>query len=312
MEKDAHYATVGLVSIGLTILLGLFIFWLAGAQFRQRYDLYDVAFEGPVRGLSTGGAVNFNGIKVGEVMKLTLNAKDPDRVDALIRVNSDTPIRTDSYAALEPQGVTGVNYIQITAGSRSKPLLRDTAQAFQVPEIPSRPSTLDSLLAGGGDVVTRAVIALDQVNKLLSEKNLREVSGTLADLHSVTSEIKRQEIIIGDLDTAVKSINETSNRIGALSEDSRRLVNGDGAKLVSNRGDVAAELKTTAAETHQLVADLRGPTVAFAQSGLPQVARAAASLQEASDSLDRLVRSLEANPIGAVNKPAARTVEIKP
>ena len=77
-------------------------------------------------------------------------------------------------------------------------------------------------------------------------------------------------------------------------------------------GDVAAELKTTAAETHQLVADLRGPTVAFAQSGLPQVARAAASLQEASDSLDRLVRSLEANPIGAVNKPAARTVEIKP
>ena len=34
-------------------------------------------------------------------------------------VTSDVPIRVDSYATLEPQGITGINYVQITAGTPS-------------------------------------------------------------------------------------------------------------------------------------------------------------------------------------------------
>ena len=95
-------------------------------QFNQDYDVYDIVFKGPVRGLSQGGEVHFNGIKVGEVTKISLDKVDPTQVIARARVTSDVPIRVDSYATLEPQGITGVNYVQITAGTPAKPLLKDT------------------------------------------------------------------------------------------------------------------------------------------------------------------------------------------
>ena len=35
----------------------------------------------------------------------------------------------DSYGTLEPQGITGLNYVQITAGTPSKQLLKDGEDA---------------------------------------------------------------------------------------------------------------------------------------------------------------------------------------
>src|ERR1041385_9007324 len=117
MEKNANYALVGLSSLILFIGLVIFIVWLARLSISQEYDLYDIVFKGPVRGLSTGGEVHFNGIKVGEVTKISLDKADPTLVIARAKVTSDVPIRVDSYATLEPQGITGVNYVQITAGT---------------------------------------------------------------------------------------------------------------------------------------------------------------------------------------------------
>src|SRR6187402_3804750 len=128
MEKNANYALVGLSTLILSIGLVIFVVWLARLQFAHEYDLYDVVFQGPVRGLSDGGEVHFNGIKVGEVTKIALDKSDPNRVIARVRVSSDVPIKTDSFATLEPQGITGVNYVQIAAGTPAKPLLNSTVK----------------------------------------------------------------------------------------------------------------------------------------------------------------------------------------
>ena len=97
MEKNANYALVGLSTIILVLALGVFVVWLARFQFAQQNDIYDVLFNGPVRGLSEGGEVQFNGIKVGEVTKIALDRTNPSRVIARIRVTSDVPIRVDSF-----------------------------------------------------------------------------------------------------------------------------------------------------------------------------------------------------------------------
>ena len=123
MERNANYALVGAATLILFMGLLIFAVWLAKLSFNQEYDLYDVLFVGPVRGLSDGGEVHFNGIKVGEVTKIALDKSDPNRVIARVRVSSDVPIKTDSFATLEPQGITGVKYVQITPGSRDRPLL---------------------------------------------------------------------------------------------------------------------------------------------------------------------------------------------
>ncbi len=312
MERNAHYAMVGLISILLVIGLAAFAVWLANVEFARRFDEYDVVFRGPVRGLSKGGEVFFNGIRVGEVVDLRLDGSDSNRVKAHIRVGSDTPVRVGSEAGLEPQGVTGVNYIQISAGKADARLLKDVTSAGATPVIPARQSTLDSLLEGGGNVLTRSVEALDRVNLLLSERNIAEISGTLADLHAVSKEMKNQKQLLIDLDQTVRGVNQTSDRIGALADDSRALVNGDAKRTLANLADAAQELKTAASETRGMISKLEGPATDFTTTGLPQLNRTVSSLQSTADSLDRLVSDIERNPRGVLAKAPARTVEVKP
>ena len=113
MERKANYALVGLSTLILFIGLVVFVVWLARLSFTREYDDYEILFVGPVRGLSEGGEVHFNGIKVGEVTKIVLDGRDPNRVIASARITSNVPVKTDSFATLEPQGITGVNYVQI-------------------------------------------------------------------------------------------------------------------------------------------------------------------------------------------------------
>ncbi len=173
MERNANYALVGLTSTLLVIGMVVFSVWLAAYRFNQDYDYYDIVFAGPVRGLSQGGEVHFNGIKVGEVTGISLDTVDPTQVIARAKVTSDVPIRVDSFATLEPQGITGVNYVQITAGTPANRLLKRAVPKGTVPRIRSERGMLSDLLASGGSVLARAVEALDRVNRVLSEDNIK-------------------------------------------------------------------------------------------------------------------------------------------
>src|ERR1700722_9464117 len=163
MERNANYALVGLASAILLVGLVVFLVLLAGRKFSHDYDVYDIVFQGPVRGLAQGGEVHFNGIKVGDVSKIFLDPKDPQYVVARAKVTADVPIRVDSYATLEPQGITGVNYIQITAGTPSRPLMKDTVPEGVVPRIPGRRDAISDLLSNGASIAQQAIVALGQL-----------------------------------------------------------------------------------------------------------------------------------------------------
>ena len=312
MERNAHYALVGLISMALFVGLVVFVVWLARLQFTKAFDLYDVDFKGPVRGLSSGGEVFFNGIKVGEVTKLSLDRANPNRVVARVRVNSDAPVRVDSTAGLEPLGITGVNYIQISAGTLSKPLLKETVPADTIPVIHTVQSQLESLLEGGGTVLARAVDALDRVNRLLSDKNIQALSGTLEDVHGLTTELNQRKAIIAHLDEVIVSFNGTASRVNKLAVDADTLVNGDARKVLSQASDTAAELKATAVELRASIKSITGPAGDFATTGLPQLTRSVVTLQQAAESLDRLVGEVERNPQQFIGKAPAKELKVQP
>jgi phospholipid/cholesterol/gamma-HCH transport system substrate-binding protein len=312
MERNAHYALVGVISLVLLLGLALFVVWLARIQFVRQYDLYDVDFAGPVRGLSTGGEVYFNGIRVGEVSKLSLDKNRPNRVVARIRISSDSPVRTDSIASLEPLGITGVNYIQITAGTLSQPLLKDVTPADKVPVIRTARGSLESILEGGGTVLARAVDALDRVNKLLSDKNIATISATFADVHSITSELASRKDLIEHLDQTIQSANETTRKINALTDSANQLVNGDAKRTLKNLADAAEEIEATAHDGREMIAAVKGPAVEFTSTGLPQLSATIIQLQSTAESLSRLVDEIEQNPRQLIGKPAANKVVLKP
>ena len=254
MEREAHYALVGAVSAALFVGLLVFVVWLARAQFTNQYAVYDVDFKGPVRGLSSGGEVYFNGIKVGGVTKLSLDRSDPNRVVARIRITSDAPVKTDSLGSLEPMGITGVNYIQITAGSPSRPLLRDVTPNTLIPVIHTTQSALEGLLAGGGDVLARSVEALDRVNTLLSDRNEAAFSATLANVRDATGLAKNQAGLLADLDTTLKSVTGSSQHIDTLALNTNSILTGDGKRTLANLDSAATQLRATATDARALIA----------------------------------------------------------
>lgn len=312
MEKNANYAMVGLSALILSIGLVIFIIWLARWQFRQENDLYDILFQGPVRGLNQGGEVHFNGIKVGEVTRIALDRTNPSRVIARARVTSDVPIRVDSYATLEPQGITGVNYIQITAGTPSKPLLKDTVPDDKIPIIRSQRSTLSDLLEGGGTVLTRTIEALDRVNRVLSDQNIKNFSAAVSDAQAVTAEFRERKAIIADAQSALQRIDEAAAELTLLTKDGRDMLNGDGRRTLRNVADAAEEAKAAAADARTMIGSLQAPTADFATNGLPQITAAVIQLQSAAESLERLVNEVQRSPTGAISKPKAEELELKP
>jgi phospholipid/cholesterol/gamma-HCH transport system substrate-binding protein len=312
MERNANYALVGSASLALFVGLIVFIVWLARIQFAHEYTDYQVLFIGPVRGLSEGGEVHFNGIKVGEVKTIGLDETDPNRVIAVVKVLSKVPIRQDSFATLEPQGITGVNYIQITAGTTTKALLKDVTPRGKVPVIHTRSSALSDLLEGSGTVLNATVDALNRVNRILSDDNIKTMTATLHDIQSVTAEARKRKELLADADATIKSIDQTAQSIKQLSDSSNALVNGDGKRTLKEASEAAAEIKAAAVDTRAMVAKLQGPTADFATTGLPQLTSAIVTLQQAANSLNRLVSEAEQSPRSLVAKPPAKEVEVKP
>jgi phospholipid/cholesterol/gamma-HCH transport system substrate-binding protein len=312
MERNANYALVGLISTILLIAMIVFIFWLMNFAFSARYDAYEVIFHGPISGLSRGGDVQFNGIKVGEVSDIQLDAQDPNQVIAKIRVRSDTPVRQDSTASLEPQGITGVNYIQITAGTVAKPLLKVATPPGQPWVIQATPGTISSLLSGGGTVMQRAVDTLDRINKVLSDENVQKVSAILSDVQAVTAELRERKAIIADADKALQDADGAAVQIKDLAKSAQGLVDNDGKKTFAKIEATADQIQGAAGDLRSMMAKLKGPTSDFASNGLPQLTSTIAQLNKATRDLDRLLQEVEHDPRAFVAKPPTKQVQVKP
>jgi phospholipid/cholesterol/gamma-HCH transport system substrate-binding protein len=312
MEKNANYALVGLSTLVLFVGLVIFVVWLARLRINAEYDLYDILFQGPINGLSQGGEVRFNGIKVGEVTKIALDRTNPSRVIARARVTSDVPIRADSYATLEPLGITGVNYVQITAGTATKPLLKDTVPHGTIPILRSQRSALSDLLQGGGTVLTRTIEALDRVNRVLSDQNIKTFSTALSDTQAVTEELRTHRQVIGDAQKALQDIDVATQKITDLASTSQNMLDTDGRRSLKNIADAAQEAKQTAAQAHALMDKLQGPTTDFANNGLPQITAALIQMRTAAQALQRLVDEIEASPQGTLAKPPSEDLKVKP
>ncbi|HEX7946387.1 MAG TPA: MlaD family protein [Phenylobacterium sp.] len=316
MEKNANYALVGLSTLILTVALVVFIVWLARLRINAEYDLYDIVFAGPVRGLNEGGEVHFNGIKVGEVTKIALDKTNPSNVIARVRVTEDVPIRVDSFATLEPQGITGLNYIQISAGTSTRPLLGEAAcknvgmTRECIPVLHSQRSAISDLLEGGGTVLTSTIEALHRVNEVLSDQNIKTFSAALSDAQAVTAELRERKSIIADAQSAVQRIDEAAGQIAELSRTTNGLVAGDGKTMVKNLADASAEAKAAAADARAMINRLQGPTTEFATNGLPQVTAAVIQLQNSAEALERLVNEIQSSPTGALAKPKAEEVKV--
>ena len=119
METRASFVLIG--SFTLAVIAAAFgsVLWFQSLHTTKQRDPLRIIFEGPASGLRNGGSVNFNGIRIGEVISVKLD--NPRRVVALAMVENNAPIRKDTLVGLEFQGLTGVAAISLKGGAEAAP-----------------------------------------------------------------------------------------------------------------------------------------------------------------------------------------------
>jgi len=312
MERDAHYAAVGIATIALMAALAVFSIWLARLQFNNDYDVYDIVFYGPVRGLSEGGEVHFNGIRVGEVTDLNLDPKKGDQVIARIRVDGTTPVRVTSRAQLEPQGITGLNYIQITAGNPQSAILKDQYPDNVVPVIQSQPSPIAELLSGSGTVLAQTVDALNRINRVLSDDNVRSFSTSLKNIESLSTELEARKGMLEQLEQALTKANSAVAEFEALAVSTRQIIDGDGREAVANINAAAEEARAAVSSINRTATKVEGPLNEFATTGLPQLQQSIQGLEDATRSLEGLIDEVRSSPRDFISRPPTKEMEVQP
>lgn len=180
MERKANYVLIGLFTLAAIAAAFAFVFWIHYTSDKKQGVAYRVIFDGAVSGLRVGSSVLFNGIRVGEVTALRLNADSPSQVTALVLVNKATPIRSDTYVGMEFTGLTGIASVSLKGISATTPLLEK--EEGEPPTLKADISASQDMMQAARDVLAKAdaLIAANQeaVHKAIA--NLETFSDTLA------------------------------------------------------------------------------------------------------------------------------------
>jgi phospholipid/cholesterol/gamma-HCH transport system substrate-binding protein len=123
MEIRARYTLIGIFTLAVICAGFAFVYWLNAAGGLGRRASYKIRYDGPVSGLLKGSAVLFNGVRVGEVTSLQLDAANPRDVTVAIAIDHLAPVRADTAAGIEFQGLTGAPVVSLIGGTPSLPLL---------------------------------------------------------------------------------------------------------------------------------------------------------------------------------------------
>jgi len=310
METRANHVLIGAFTLAVIIASVMFALWAAKYGSDRKFNDFDVVFVEAVTGLTKGSIVQYNGINVGEVRDLKLDKKDPSKVIARVRVEEDTPIKTDTKAKLAFVGLTGVAQIQFSGGKAESPLLIESS-SDEVPFIIAEESAISKLLNSTEDITTTAADVLIRINRVLSDANISRVTTSLDNLEQITGTVagQKQDIakILSDARNAAQKLDSTlakaDSAMGKLDKSMDTLDEGvfkELPKVVASLERTLSELEKLSTNANGLVDENREQINAFTSQGLTQVGPTLSELRALIKDLNRLSTRLNENPAGLI------------
>lgn len=299
METRANHVLIGLFSVLVIAGAMLFGLWLAKASMDSTFKDYEVVFNEAVSGLSKGSSVQYNGIKVGDVIELRLDVKDPRRVLARIRLAAGTPVKVDTKAKLALTGVTGTSIIQLSGGDPNSPPLK--GKDGKLPVLIATPSPIARLLTDSTDMMANVNMLLHNANALFSPANVERVSKTLENLEQTTTAISSQR---GDISQTLKQLSQVGKQASsaleqttALMRNANVLMSTQGKQMFSSAEQAMKSLEHSS-ETINTLLNNNEESLNSGLQGLNQLGPAVNELRETLSTLRSISRRLEANPSG--------------
>lgn len=266
MEAKVNYARVGLFVVLLGAALVAVAIWLGRPESRRAYDHYDVYVRESVTGLNVGASVKYLGVDIGYLKEMVVDAGNPQALRLTLSVSQGTPVKEDTVAYLEFQGLTGVAVVNLTgAGRESPPLTAKPGERYPViknvpsfyarfeqalsrlfadPSLPKLVDHLDDLAVSAGSLV-------DEENRAAFKRLLigtAKVAGTLSQMAAKAD--AQFPAMLGHLQESSRALREMSNKAAQTSAMLEHLINQNQTRIEDFTGQ-------TLTEAGLLIADLR-------------------------------------------------------
>lgn len=276
METRANYILIGIFTLAGLLGIVAFFLWFARIELDRQFAYYDIRFSS-ISGLSNASDVRFSGLPVGQVVSVGLSPEGDGAILVRVEIDATTPVRTDSVATIEAQGVTGVSFVGISPGSPQAGLLVPVP-GTPIPEIEAGRSVLQSLSEDAPQLLAETLTILQGISDLLTEENRNRIERTLTniedasgnfsaaleDFSAVTSSVSdfavqidsfnaTLEELTGAITPLLATADDTLVSIGSLAEESR------GSLAVLNETIVITQTLLTEAERY-IVGDLNATT----------------------------------------------------
>ena len=302
METRASYVAVGTFVLALAAGAVVFVIWLARYQGQLEYAFYDILFPGSVTGLQVDGTVRFRGITVGRVADIRIDDSNIELVRVTIEVERSTPVRDDSVASLEIQGITGVAYVLLSGGSNSAAPLPETSEQ-PYPRIASKPSKLEEIFEGAPDLVNKLNLLVERITLMFNDDNQQAIGQTLANVRQITGTLadnrEAMNQVLSSGAAAAEQIRLMSAEFTALAAELRSQAGSVGADAGASMAALrktADQITQVGAQFDRMLAENREPIHDFTSTGLYEMTQLMTEIRLLVASLSRVSAQIERDP----------------
>ncbi|SER47242.1 MlaD family protein [Rhizobium sp. NFR03] len=300
METKANYTIVGFFTIAVIVAAFGFVYWMS--QFGRGGEMVElvVSIPGSANGLSVGSPVRFNGIPVGSVRSLAINANDPRYSVAVTEVSADAPVLTSTKATLEVQGLTGAAYIELSGGNKGEPsILRKALDEGTSAQIQADQSSVTSLLATADKIMDRANDAIGDIQGFVSDVR-GPLTGTITNAErfskSLADNSEGIDQFLESVSALSTSINSAAEKLDSTLTSADALVKSvnpqDVNRIVSNVARMSDELSAASAGVSDTIATIRKTAETYERFG----ANATTTLAK----VDSLLGAVDSQKVGNV------------
>ena len=305
METRSNHVLVGAVTLALLVGLLIFIVWLAGLS-NKTTKCFDIYFSQGVEGLNKGSSVNFQGVPVGQIDKISLLPDRPEFVWVRVVVDAETPILQGTTAQIKGVGFTGVSEIALEGAMKgARPLTQAGPQGC--PVIPASTGGLGALLNSAPELIDRIQRLTERLTELLSDKNQNSISDILENVDKTTKVLAERAPdladAIADARIAARNAGIAAERVGALADSTNKLVNEQGRPAAEDLRKAIAAAQRSAENLDAIVGDARPGVQNFSKNTLPEVNRLVRDLRDLTTSLQGFTQRLNENGVGGALGP---------
>lgn len=299
MEPRAQHVLIGLFTLIAVTAAVLFALWLNQSSDKGQLNYYRIIFNEPVSGLGKGSTVQYNGIRIGEVIDLHLDPTDLRQAHVRVAVDSKIPVHKDTKVQLVMTGITGNAVIEFSGGTPSIPTIESADGEDSV--IIATPSSLSQLLEGGDSLISNIGELALSIKMFLSEDNVKHVEGILANLDLITESVadNRDDIqtILSNVASTTKEFKFFVNRIESLAENADELLTKQGQAVMQGAKDAMQSFQKAAQSLEVIIADSKD-SVLSASEGMTEIGPALRALRNTLTSFKDIMQKLDQNPSG--------------